>query len=171
MPYIQAKSATRDAWLYQVVPGAPKYGRFFVDGVDVYRAIEEGDVEQFDFPIGYKRYNGGKRIGDLVWTMSSAKVASPRFIETLRSANATGYKTFPLEFSGSAAPLFEGYVGFAVTSDDPSNDLWNERPWNSFGFHVNDRVYAVLLEAVVDGFEIVDPNPVFDPPNPPIDAL
>lgn len=83
------------------------------------------------------------------------KIASTRFIEALRAAEITGYRTFDVEVRDHADSPIEGYTGFA-TDPFPGSDIQNiygQRVQN-FTFIATQRVVKALHDHGADQLEI-----------------
>jgi hypothetical protein len=124
------------------------------DGADVYDLVADGEVERVGFIPRYVHGNRGRRVGDLLWTTGSAKIASRRFIEVLESVGATGYRTFPVTVEYRDGTSVGDFVGLAVLDSDPSRDLYFTHGAQNFDFATSDRVVAALRDADVTALSI-----------------
>ena len=157
---IGARSRRNDVWLDVYGQGKPKITGepwYMPDGVtSVYPFIEDWRPEELPFPVWLAPYNGGKKFGDLLWTGGIAlKIASTRFIEALRTAEVTGYRTFDVEVRDHAGSPVEGYTGFA-TDPSPGSDIQNlyGQPYQNSAFIATQRVVKALHDHGVDQLEI-----------------
>ena len=157
---IEARSKRNDVWLGVCGQGKPKITGdpwYMPDGVtSVYPFIVDWRPEELPFPVWLAPYNGGKKYGDLLWTGGIAlKIASTRFIEALRAAEVTGYRTFDVEVRDHAGSPLEGYTGFA-TDPSPGSDIQNlyGQPYQNYAFIATQRVVEALHDRGVDQLEI-----------------
>jgi hypothetical protein len=128
------------------------------DGADVYDLVADGEVERVGFTPRYVHGNRGRRVGDLLWTTGSAKIASRRFIEVLESVGATGYRTFPVTVEYRDGSPIGDFVGLAVLDSDPSRDLYFTHGAQNFDFATSDRVVTALRNAGVTALSITPVN-------------
>jgi hypothetical protein len=124
------------------------------DGADVYDLVADGEVERVGFIPRYVHGNRGRRVGDLLWTTGSAKIASRQFIDVLESLGATGYRTFPVTVEYRDGSSIGDFVGLAVLDADPSRDLYFTHGAQNFDFAANDRVVDALRDAGVTALSI-----------------
>ena len=117
-------------------------------------AIAEGDLGSLDFVPRFRRSGGGSQVGDLLWTGGTAmKVASRRFVEVLRSVDAEGYRTFPVDLVDARGREMDGFVGLAIDLEaGPTAAVRTEHPWQSFRFLVTDALHDALHDAGVTRF-------------------
>jgi hypothetical protein len=157
---IGAKSNRNYVWLdvnglgKPKITGAPWY---MPDGVtSVYPFIEDWRPEELPFPVWLAPYNGGKKYGDMLWTGGlSLKIASARFIEALRAAEVTGYRTFDVEVRDHAGAPVEGYTGFA-TDPSPESEIQNMygQTVQNIAFITTPRVVEALHDYEADQLDI-----------------
>lgn len=127
------------------------------DGVtNVYPFIEDWRPEELPFPVWLAPYGGGKKYGDMLWTGGiTLKIASTRFIEALRAAEITGYRTFDVEVRDHAGSPLEGYTGFA-TDPSPGSDIQNlyGQTHQNYAFIATQRVAEALRDHGADQLDI-----------------
>ncbi|WP_327638665.1 hypothetical protein OHB24_09930 [Kribbella sp. NBC_00482] len=147
MPYLlEARSGPDNLWARFEEPDG--------FGLEAYDLVADGDVERLGGVPRFVRSNSG-RVGDLVWTTGSAKIASPRFVDVLESIGATGYRTFPVDVRGRRGDvIIPGFVGLAVLDDDQDKDLRFSNGVQFWSFLASDRVVDALRAADVTGFRI-----------------
>ncbi len=157
---IGARSRRNDVWLGVNGLGKPKIvGEpwYMPDGVtSVYPFIEDWRPEELPFPVWLAPYNGGKTFGDMLWAGGMAlKIVSTRFIEALRAAEISDYRTFDVEVRDHAGSRVEGYTGFAT---DPStgSDIQNlyGQTYQHYAFIATQRVVEALRDHGVDQLDI-----------------
>lgn len=156
MPYkLEARSGTDNLWVLVQHPEADASGTVPSGvGREFWDLVSDGEIERLGFVPRFVRSNSG-RVGDLVWTTGSAKIASPRFVQVLESIGATGYRTFPIDVRGRRGDvIIPGFVGFAVLDDDPAKDLRFSNGVQFWNFIASDRVVDALRTAGVTGFRI-----------------
>lgn len=162
---IGAKSNRNYVWLGPNGLGKPKIVGDpwnMPDGVtDVWPFITDWRPEELPFPVWLAPYNGGKKFGDMLWTGGMAlKIASTRFIEALRAAEVTGYRTFDVEVRDHAGSRVEGYTGFA-TDPFPGSDIQNMygQTVQNIAFITTQRVVDALHDHGADQLDISPYNP------------
>lgn len=152
-------------WLTVCGQGKPKIVGdpwYMPDSVtSVYPFIVDWRPEELPFPVWLAPSNGGKTYGDMLWTGGLAlKIASTRFIEALRAAEVTGYRTFDVDVRDRAGAPVEGYTGFAT---DPSrgSDIQNiyGQTVQNFAFIATQRVVDALRDHGADMLDISPHTP------------
>jgi hypothetical protein len=158
MPYlVGAHYDSSYVWAFPDFPGQPKFGPFtlpFVGHglVDVRDYAASGHTEGLTFLPRYRQSNHGQKVGDLIWTGSSAKLASLRFLGVLNDISASGYRRSPAEvLSRDGVRL--GYDILAVEDDDQTKDLYFAGDGQASHFIASDRVVQALREAGVCDYE------------------
>lgn len=152
----QAASTTRDAWVRPTWPGQPPFGPWVLpDGRDVAGLLADGHVDALPFPVTWRRFNGGQRWGDLLWTGGlPAKVASLRFLQVLESVGATGYCTFPVTVTDGRSRPVDGYRGLAtVPGGDGVRALSGLQ---NFAFLVGQEVRDAIVDAGLVGVDLTE---------------
>lgn len=157
---IQANSGPNDVWLDVNGPGKPKITGepwYMPDGVtNVYPFIEDWRPEELPFPVWLAPYGEGKKYGDMLWTGGiTLKIASTGFIEALRAAEVTGYRTFDVDVRDDAGSPVKGYTGFA-TDPFPGSDIQNlyGQTHQNYAFIATQRVAQALHDHGADQLEI-----------------
>lgn len=157
---LQARIKRNYVWLDVNGPGKPKImGEpwYMPDGVtDVWSFITDWRPEELPFPVWLAPSNGGKTYGDMLWTGGmELKVVSTRFIEALRAAEVTGYRTFDVDVRDHTGSPVEGYTGFA-TDPSPGSEIQNFRgqTGQNFVFIATQRVVAALHDHGADQLDI-----------------
>lgn len=152
---LQARSTTRDVWVRQHHDGRFVRGQWQLpDGSDIRDLIADGDTARLGFVPRFVRENRGTRIGDLLWTTGHSKIASRRFVDTLESIGATGYRTCPVEVLRRDGSSLGDFVGFAVLGGDPAHDLRFSNGFQSFRFRASARIVDALHAAGVTDLSI-----------------
>lgn len=151
---IEAKSATRDVWLW------PDYPDHLSDGSRTEDMAPLGKLNELGIVPRFRKHNSGKRLGDLLWTTGDfTKIASRRFVAALTELGAKEFFTFDVEIDH---PLIDpaSYVGWAVTGQRGVDDVFqihDYTPYSAVG--VSPTLLAALREQGVDAFEVGE----FDP--------
>lgn len=162
---IQARSRRNDVWLGVEGLGKPKISGepwYMPDGVtDVYPFITDWRPEKLPFPVWLAPYNGGKKYGDMLWTGGMGlKVVSTRFVEALRAADITGYRTFDVDVRSHTDLPVPEYVGFA-TDPFPGSDIQNicGQTVQNYVFIATQRAVEALRDHRVDQLDISSYTP------------
>lgn len=142
MPY-ELVARSSHAWLVADHPGAPELGPYRLpDGRDAYDLIDDGDTDHLGFTPRFVRQNG-TRLGDLVWSTGSVKIASDRFVAALTGFD--GWKRFTIRAETSRGVEIPGYSGFAVVPG--GTDVFLTSAGQNEAFGVSDDVMAALRDA------------------------
>lgn len=156
--YLTGLWRTRDMWVSPEWEGRPHFGPHLLpDGRDIVGLIADGDLDELPFPVSFRPFNSGKRLGDMLWAGGLAtKLVSRRFVKVLEQIGATGYRTYEVTFTDRTRNPIDGYIGIASTGSDPELDITHFAGFQNTGLFVKRHVLDALLAAGVDRFHVAD---------------
>lgn len=153
---IGARSSSRFWWVKLECSGGQDPLFFEVaPGYTIMEAVADGNMHLVPFDVWAKKNNYGAQLGDIIFSQGAPlKIVSTRFVEALRSVDASGYHTFEIDLRDNKDQIVSGYVGFALDLKMLNADVQSFNGVQFDAFAVNSRVLEALKDSGIDGLVI-----------------